>query len=117
MDASASVIVVGYAKVPATAASHATSEFFTVNLRIDRRSGTVVEVDCTAMTGLVQRWLSELLTGADFTADIAPILNEIETIISARAPDPSGRRYRTRGAATPPIGKADAKAKDSMRGG
>lgn len=78
MDASASVIVVGYAKVPATSAVHATNEYFTVTLRIDRRSGLVIEVDCTSMTSLVQRWLSELLTGTDFTADIAPILSEIE---------------------------------------
>jgi hypothetical protein len=72
------IIVVGYARVAATAASHAVQEYFTVTLRIDRRTGEVLEVDSTAVTDLVKRWLSELLVGLDFGADIGPVLAEIE---------------------------------------
>ncbi len=79
MDAAGSVIVVGYAKVPVTSASHATHELFSISLRVDPQTGTVTEVDSTAVTGLVRNWLSELLLGVDFTADIAPILGEVET--------------------------------------
>jgi hypothetical protein len=73
------IIVVGYARVAATAASHAVQEYFTVSLRIDRRTSVVTEVDCTAVTDLVRRWLAELLLGVDFSADIGPLLAEIET--------------------------------------
>jgi hypothetical protein len=72
------MIVVGYARVASTAASHAVQEYFTVTLRIDRRSGVVTEVDSTAVTELVKRWLAELLLGVDFSADIGPLLAEIE---------------------------------------
>lgn len=78
VDARSSVIVVGYARVAATAASHAVQEYFTISFRIDRNSGVVTEVDSTAVTGLVRGWLAELLLGADFGADIAPVLAEIE---------------------------------------
>ncbi len=78
MDAAASLIVIGYAKVPVTAASHASHEFFSISLRIDRHTGTVTEVDSTAVTALVRNWLSELLLGVNFTADITPILGEID---------------------------------------
>jgi hypothetical protein len=78
VDARSSVIVSGYARVATTAASHAVQEYFTITLRIDRDSGLVTEVDSTAVTGLVRSWLSELLLGVDFAADIAPVLAEIE---------------------------------------
>lgn len=75
---SKSVIVVGYARVSTTAASHAVQEYFTVSLRVDRDSGLVTEVDSTAVTGLVRSWLAELLLGIDLGADIGPVLAEIE---------------------------------------
>ncbi len=78
VDARSSVIVVGYARVSTTAASHAVQEYFTVSLRIDRHTDVVTEVDSTAVTALVRGWLAELLLGIDFGADIAPVLAEIE---------------------------------------
>lgn len=74
-----SIIVVGYARVATTAAAHAVQEYFTISLRIDRRTHVVTEVDSTAVTGLVRSWLAELLLGIDFSADIDPLLAEIET--------------------------------------
>lgn len=74
-----SVIVVGYAKVPAGAAARAAHEYFSVTLRIDRTTGVVTEVDSTAMTGLVRNWLAELLLGVNFGQSVAPVLAEIET--------------------------------------
>jgi Domain of unknown function (DUF3870) len=73
-----SIIVVGYARVATTAAAHAVQEFLTISLRIDRRTHVVTEVDSTAATGLVRSWLAELLLGVDFSADITPLLAEIE---------------------------------------
>jgi uncharacterized protein DUF3870 len=73
-----SVIVVGYAKVPTTAAARAAHEFFSVSLRVDPASGLVTQVDSTAMTGLVRDWLTELLLGVDLGQSVAPILAEIE---------------------------------------
>jgi hypothetical protein len=73
-----SIIVVGYARVASTAASHAVQEYFTVSLRIDRRTHLVTEVDSTAVTGLVRNWLAELLLGIDFSADITAVLADIE---------------------------------------
>lgn len=73
-----SIIAVGYARVAATAAAHAVREYFTITLRIDRQTHVVTEVDSTAVTGLVRDWLAELLLGIDFSADITPLLAEIE---------------------------------------
>jgi hypothetical protein len=73
------VIVVGYAKVPAGSASRAIHEFVAVSLRIDSDTGTVTEVDSTAVTGVVRNWISELLVGIDFRADIEPVLQVIDT--------------------------------------
>lgn len=73
-----SIIVVGYARVATTAAAHAVQEYFTITLRIDRRTHVVAEVDSTAVTGLVRSWLAELLLGIDFSADITPLLAGIE---------------------------------------
>jgi len=78
MDASAHLIVVGYAKVPAGSALRAHHEYLSVSLRIDQASGVVVEVDSTAVTALVRGWLSELLLGVDFAADIDHVLSVIE---------------------------------------
>jgi hypothetical protein len=49
-----------------------------VSLRIDPRTDVVTEVDSTAATGLVRRWLAELLLDVDFGADIAPVLAQID---------------------------------------
>jgi Domain of unknown function (DUF3870) len=78
VDARSSVIVVGYARVSTTSASHAVQEYFSVSLRVDRHTDVVTEVDSTAVTGLVRGWLAELLLGIDFSADITPVLAEIE---------------------------------------
>jgi Domain of unknown function (DUF3870) len=78
VGAGASLIVVGYAKVPRTSAVHGASEFLTVTLRIDRRTGSVLEVDCTAIAGLVRTWMSELLVGVNFAGDISAVLAEID---------------------------------------
>ncbi|HEY3472305.1 MAG TPA: DUF3870 domain-containing protein [Amycolatopsis sp.] len=78
MGRRASLIVVGYAKVPKTSAAHGVHEFLSVSLRIDRETGAVVEVDSTAISAMVRTWVSELLLGVDFTADITPVLAEID---------------------------------------
>ncbi|MEU6711461.1 DUF3870 domain-containing protein [Nonomuraea sp. NPDC046802] len=78
MGARASLIVVGYAKVPRTSAVHGASEFLTVSLRIDRETGAIIEVDSTAVASMVRDWVSELLVGVDFADDIGPVLAEID---------------------------------------
>ncbi|TDO66506.1 uncharacterized protein DUF3870 [Kribbella sp. VKM Ac-2571] len=78
MDIEHHLIVVGYAKVPATSASRAAHEYLAVSLRIDRRTGRVVQVDSTAVTGLVRDWIAELLLDRDLAADIQPIVEQID---------------------------------------
>jgi uncharacterized membrane-anchored protein len=74
----AGLIVVGYAKVPKTSAAHGVHEFLSVSLRLDRETGEVLEVDSTAISTMVRNWVSGLLLGIDFTADITPVLAEID---------------------------------------
>ncbi|MBE3015242.1 DUF3870 domain-containing protein [Microbispora sp. NEAU-D428] len=78
MSAHTSIIVVGYAKVPRTSAAYGAHDYLSVSLRIDRGTGRVVEVDSTAISPMVRNWLSELLLGVDFTADLRPTLAVIE---------------------------------------
>lgn len=78
MDPSAQLIVVGYAKVPAGSTLHASHEFLSVILRIDKASALVTDVDSTAVSALVRSWLSELLLGRDFSADIDDVLAVID---------------------------------------
>ncbi len=73
------LLVIGHAKVPVGSAMHSSGrDLLTICLRVDQ-SGKVVEVDTTAMTGLLQRWLSELLSGRDF----AQPLDDVLTIIAS----------------------------------
>ena len=78
MSANTSIIVVGYAKVPRTSAAYGASDYLSVSLRIDRGTGQIIEADSTAISPMVRTWLSELLLGVDFTADLQPILAVIE---------------------------------------
>ena len=55
MNVPTSVIVVGYAKVPVASAAHTNHEYFTISLRVERNTGTVTEVDSTAVTGLAPK--------------------------------------------------------------
>lgn len=78
MTAAGSLIVVGYAKVAAASAAHSAHELFSVCLRVDRRTHTVIEAEATAATAVVRQWVAELLLGADLSADPAPILAVVE---------------------------------------
>jgi hypothetical protein len=78
MGARASLIVVGYAKVPRTSGAHGAADVLAVSLRVDRETGTVVDVDSTAVSSVVRSWVADLLLGVDFSADISPVLAEID---------------------------------------
>lgn len=78
MTATDNLIVVGYAKASATSASGELHQLLSVCLRVDRDTGTVIEADSTAATGLVRSWLAELLVGVDLTGDLMPVLTTIE---------------------------------------
>ncbi|QPP10249.1 DUF3870 domain-containing protein [Streptomyces bathyalis] len=79
VDPADSMIVVGYAKVPATSASRSTHEYLSITLRIERDTGTVTEVDSTAVTALVRAWVAELLLGVDFGQDISAVTARIDS--------------------------------------
>ncbi|MEU6646657.1 DUF3870 domain-containing protein [Saccharomonospora sp. NPDC046836] len=79
MNASRSVIVVGYAKAPKVSAVRAINEYVSVTLRLDSDTGEITEVDSSAVSHLVRNWLSELLVGVDFTGDISAVLAQIES--------------------------------------
>jgi len=72
------LIVVGYARVPRTSGAHGVTDTLAVSLRIEAATGTVLEVDSTAVSSLVRSWIAELLLGTDFRADVAPVLAEID---------------------------------------
>jgi hypothetical protein len=72
------MIVVGYAKVPATSTSRGTHEFFSVSLLVEPPGTTVLAVECTASTGMTRDWLSSLLVGADLSADETEFLDAVD---------------------------------------
>jgi hypothetical protein len=78
MGPRASLIVVGYAKVPRTSGAHGSADLLAVSLRVDRETGTVVDVDSTAVSSVVRSWVADLLLGVDFSADISGVLAEID---------------------------------------
>jgi hypothetical protein len=78
MGPRASLVVVGYAKVPRTSGAHGATDLLAVSLRVDRETGTVVDVDSTAVSSVVRSWVADLLLGVDFSADISPVLAEID---------------------------------------
>lgn len=78
MDIENHLIIVGYAKVPATSASRAAHEYLSISLRVDRRTGTVVQVDSTAVTALVRDWIAELLQDRDLGTDPDPVVEQID---------------------------------------
>ncbi|TWF79343.1 uncharacterized protein DUF3870 [Pseudonocardia hierapolitana] len=78
MGPRASLIVVGYAKVPRTSGAHGAADLLAVSLRVDRETGTVIDVDSTAVSSVVRSWVADLLLGVDLSADISPVLAEID---------------------------------------
>jgi hypothetical protein len=78
MGQRASLIVVGYAKVPRTSGAHGAADLLAVSLRVDRETGTVVDVDSTAVSAVVRSWVADLLLGIDFSTDISGVLAEID---------------------------------------
>jgi hypothetical protein len=78
MGPRASLIVVGYAKVPRTSGAHGSADLLAVSLRVVRETGTVVDVDSTAVSSVVRSWVADLLLGIDFSADISGVLTEID---------------------------------------
>jgi hypothetical protein len=78
MGPRASLVVVGYAKVPRTSGAHGAADLLAVSLRVDRETGTVVDVDSTAVSAVVRSWVADLLLGIDFSADISGVLAEID---------------------------------------
>lgn len=78
MGPRASLVVVGYAKVPRTSGAHGAAEVLAVSLRVDKETGTVVDVDSTAVSSVVRAWVADLLLGIDLSADIAPVLAEVD---------------------------------------
>lgn len=75
----AGLIVVGYAKVPRTSGAHGAGDLLAVSLRVDRATHTVVEVDSTAVSAMVRRWVSDLLLGIDLSEDLSDVLAEVDT--------------------------------------
>lgn len=80
-----SVIVVGYAKVPHGSASHASHEFLSITLRVDRSTGKVTEVDSTAATALVRDRIAELLIDVDLRRDVGAIMKEVDACYPGHA--------------------------------
>jgi len=78
VSSSQSLIVVGYAKLPAASASHSVHEYVSIVLLVDGSTGHVSEVDSTAVTALVRAFIRELLLGQDLTQSVEPILTEID---------------------------------------
>jgi Domain of unknown function (DUF3870) len=78
MDARTHMIVVGYAKVPATSTSHGTHEFFSVSLLVEPPDSVVLAVESTASTTMTSDWLSSLLVGADLRADESRYLDAVD---------------------------------------
>ncbi|WP_329000214.1 DUF3870 domain-containing protein [Kribbella sp. NBC_00709] len=78
MDSTASMVVVGYAKVPLGSALRATHEFLSVVFLVDKESHRILEVDSTAVSGAVRRWLADLLLGRDLSRPVDDALTVIE---------------------------------------
>ncbi len=79
MDATSCTVTVGYARVAAGSTLRDTHEHLSVVLIVDNDTHRILEVDSTAVTGVVHRWLSSLLTGQDITAPLTNALHVIDT--------------------------------------
>ncbi len=78
MDATSCTVTVGYARVAAGSTLRDIHEHLSIVLIIDNDTHRILEVDSTAVTGVVQRWLASLLTGRDITSPLADALQIIE---------------------------------------
>ncbi|MFT4083216.1 MAG: DUF3870 domain-containing protein [Nocardioides sp.] len=78
MDAASTTVTVGYARVAEGSALRDTHEHLSLVLIVDNATHRVLEVDSTAVTAAVQRWLSNLLTGRDITDPLTDVLQIID---------------------------------------
>ena len=85
MNISNELVVAGYAKVPLTSASRGTGELFSIVLRIDPRSHTVLDADSTARTQLVRTWVRDMVVGVDFSENITELLERVDRLYLGNA--------------------------------
>lgn len=82
------VLIVGHAKVPSGSALHSSGrELLTICLRVDP-DGMIAEADSTVVTGVLHRWLEELLVGRDFAQPIDDVLGTISANFMGAAEGP-----------------------------
>jgi hypothetical protein len=79
MEASRTVVVVGYAKVPLGSTLRASHEFLSLILLVDQETHEVIEVDSTAVTAAVRRWLADLLVGRDLSQPLDAVVAIVES--------------------------------------
>ncbi|MGI6096533.1 MAG: DUF3870 domain-containing protein [Dethiobacteria bacterium] len=72
------ILVTGYAKLPHNIAATHSKQGIILALEIDPQTSKVVDAECTVRTNLAQKFIRELIVGADLINGFDKLLVDIE---------------------------------------
>lgn len=73
------VLVTAYAKAPQGSSMYEIYKHAGVVLEIDKSTHKIVDAEVTFITKLAQKYFQSLVLGYDFSSDLTPLINQIET--------------------------------------
>lgn len=73
------ILVTAYAKAPQGSSMYEIYKHAGVVLEIDKATHVIVDAEVTFITNLAQKYFEKLVIGYDLTADLKPLIDQIET--------------------------------------
>jgi hypothetical protein len=72
-------VVVGYARVTASAPASKVHDQFVLAMKVDPETHRVLATDCTAVTGVARQFVSDLLVGFDLARPVEEVLAVVDS--------------------------------------
>lgn len=73
------VLVTAYAKAPQGSAMYEIYKHAGIVLEIDKTTHVIIDAEVTFITKLAQKYFKKLVIGYNLTADLTPLIEQIET--------------------------------------
>lgn len=73
------LIITAYAKAPQNTVMYEKHKHMGIVLEIEKQSSIIVKAEVTVMTEIVKNYLNRVIVGTDFSKDITPLIEILES--------------------------------------
>lgn len=73
------IMVTAYSNAPKNTSMYENNKVYGLILEIDKKSHVIVGAEATVLTELAKNFLNRMLVGVDFSKDIKPVIDEIQS--------------------------------------